>query len=247
MTSVFAVLNDFFATHGDWEKRRPHDETTIASHESLSLRIEFLHEAAHGDSAWTVAAYESPVGERLWHATVTPTTPAAIIRVLLESLSTEDVWGSSPTTPVKESDLAHASRPLDDAGWPLKCGARLIDWTAPTNDGAGLRFDTQVKQGDPLPAWTIWGGNTVDRPTWAIHLSAYAPTSLIQDVTFKLAHGSSRRPLPLRANAARLTNRPVAAVSVRPRRIPPRRGLTASPHSSGKQHRESSARSPTLT
>ncbi|AWZ07183.1 MULTISPECIES: DUF317 domain-containing protein [unclassified Streptomyces] len=189
-------------------QRRAGDDFTIASHEPLTLRVEFLHGAAHGDSLWTIAAYESPVGERLWHATATPTTPVEIMRVLLDSLSTEDSWGLGAATPIEEKDLAHASRPLEDAGWPLKCGARLIDWTAPTNDGAGLRFDTHVKQGNLLPAWTIWGGNTVDSPTWAIHLSTHAPTSLIQDVAFELAHGSSRRPLPLRTSAARSAKKP---------------------------------------
>ncbi|MCX4776898.1 DUF317 domain-containing protein [Streptomyces sp. NBC_01264] len=92
-----ALLNEFFTTHGEWEKWRPHDETTIASHESLTLRVEFLHDAAHGDSLWTIAAYESPVGERHWHATATPATPVEIMRVLLNSLSTEDSWPRSFT------------------------------------------------------------------------------------------------------------------------------------------------------
>ncbi|WP_327251055.1 DUF317 domain-containing protein [Streptomyces sp. NBC_01244] len=207
-----ALLNDFFAANGEWEKWRPHDETTIASHESLTLRVEFLHEATHGDSAWTIAAYESPVGDRLWHATATPATPVEITRILLNSLSTEDSWGLNPSTPVKEEDLARASRPLEDAGWPLKVGARLIDWTAPTTDGAGLRFDTLVKQGNVLPAWTIWGGSTVNSPTWTIHLSTHAPTALIQDVTFELAHGYSHRPPPRHADPAlHLAQKPVAA------------------------------------
>ncbi|WP_412078767.1 DUF317 domain-containing protein [Streptomyces xanthophaeus] len=208
-----ALLNDFFAAHGEWEKWRPHDETTIASHESLTLRVEFLHEASHGDSIWTIAAYESPVGERLWYATATPATPVEIMRALLNGLSTEDSWGRGPGNPVKEEDLAHASRPLEDAGWPLKVGARLIEWTAPTADGAGLRFDTLIKQGSVLPAWTIWGGSTADNPTWAIHLSTHAPTALIQDVTLELAHGYSHRPPPLHAAgpAFRLAQNPVAA------------------------------------
>ncbi|MCY0955147.1 DUF317 domain-containing protein [Streptomyces sp. H27-S2] len=189
-----ALLADFFTKHGEWGKWRPHDETTIASHESLTLRVEFLHEARHGDDAWTIAAYESPVGERLWHATATPTTPVEIMRVLLEGLSTEDSWGQGTQTPVKEQDLAEASRPLDDVGWPLKVGSRLIEWTAPTRGtGAGLRFDTLIKQGDLLPAWTIWGGNTADSPDWAVHFSTHAPTVLIQDITFELAHGHGHR------------------------------------------------------
>ncbi|WP_327303683.1 DUF317 domain-containing protein [Streptomyces sp. NBC_01298] len=220
------LLKDFFAANGEWERWRPHDETTIASHESLTLRVEFLHEATHGDSAWTIAAYESPVGERLWHATATPATPAEVIRALLNSLSTEDSWGRGSGGPVKEEDLAHASRPLGDAGWPLKVGSRLIEWTAPTTDAAGLRFDTLVKQGDVLPAWTIWGGNTTESPSWAIHLSAYAPTGLIQDISFELAHGYNHRqpPIDAVAPARQIAQKPVAASPpAATHRPPPRR------------------------
>ncbi|MCY0928194.1 DUF317 domain-containing protein [Streptomyces sp. H27-H1] len=195
-----ALLRDFFTKHQEWEKWRPHDETTIASHESLTLRVEFLHEALRGDDAWTIAAYESPVGERLWHATATPTTPVEIMRTLLDSLNTDNAWSPSTNSPVTEEHLAQASRPLEDVGWPLKVGSRLIDWTAPTpGHGAGLRFDTSVKQASVLPAWTVWGGNTADSPHWAIHLSTHAPTALIQDVAFELAHGQGLRQPQLRA------------------------------------------------
>ncbi|MFI5980540.1 DUF317 domain-containing protein [Streptomyces sp. NPDC051555] len=210
-----ALLVHFFTKYEEWGKWRPHDETTIASHESLTLRVEFLHESRHGDNAWTIAAYESPVGERLWHATATPTTPVEIMRVLLDSLSTEDSWGQGPQTPVKNEDLSEASRPLGDEGWPLKVGVRLIDWTAPTTDiAAGLRFDTLVKQGSVLPAWTVWGGNTADNPTWAIHLSTHAPTALIQDIAFELAHTQAyRQPRHTAATAPRL---PTQAAAARP-------------------------------
>lgn len=210
-----ALLVDFFAKHEEWEKWRPHDETTIASHESLTLRVEFLHQARHGDNAWTIAAYESPVGERLWHASATPTTPVEIMRTVLESLSTEDAWGQGTETPVKEERLAEASRPLEDVGWPLDVGSRLIDWTAPTTEiGAGLRFDTFVQQGSVLPAWTVWGGNTADSPTWAIRLSTHAPTALIQDITFELAYAQGHR--QPRHTAATAPHLPVQATVARP-------------------------------
>lgn len=221
-----ALLADFFAKHEEWEKWRPHDETTIASHESLTLRVEFLHEPLHCDSAWTIAAYESPVGERLWQATATPTAPVEIIRVLLDSLSTENAWGQGTSSPVKEEDLAEASRPLDDVGWPVKVGARLIEWTAPTSGHlAGLRFDTFVKQGSALAAWTVWGGNTADSPAWAIHLSTHAPTALIQDITFELAHGQGHRQprhaattAPRTATLAAAARPPASAARTAPRR-----------------------------
>ncbi|MFG2978483.1 DUF317 domain-containing protein [Streptomyces sp. NPDC048331] len=213
-----ALLVDFFAKHEEWGKWRPHDETTIASHESLTLRIEFLHEARHGDNAWTIAAYESPVGERLWHATATPATPVEIVRVLLDSLS-EDSWGRGTDAPVTEADLAEASRPLEDAGWPLRVGPRLIDWTAPDR-AAGLRFDTSAQAGGSLPAWTVWGGNTADNPGWAIRLSTHAPAALVQDVTVELALCQVHR--QLRPSVATVPILPAQASMARPSASVPR-------------------------
>ncbi|RSO06811.1 hypothetical protein DMH15_41900, partial [Streptomyces sp. WAC 06725] len=76
-----ALLADFLDTHRDWDKYRTwSDETTVAAHESLTRRAQFTHEAAPKDTAWAFAAYDSPVGERLWHATATARTPAALVR-----------------------------------------------------------------------------------------------------------------------------------------------------------------------
>lgn len=68
-----ALLNGFLDDQGDWEKYRTwEDHTTVATHESLTLRILFDHEAAPpGDPRWTIAAYESPVSEGMWYTTLT--------------------------------------------------------------------------------------------------------------------------------------------------------------------------------
>ncbi|WP_406186137.1 DUF317 domain-containing protein [Streptomyces sp. NBC_01006] len=190
-----ALLNDFLAANGEWEKYRPHDETTIASHESLTLRVEFLHEAAHGDNAWTVAAYESPVGERLWHAAVTPTTPLEITKALLNSLASGNGWGSGTAAAVTKETLAEATRPLAETGWPQTVRARLIEWTAPDAEPAGVSFDTvaATKPNGSTDTWTVWGGNTPHQPTWAVRLSTHTPAALLQDITFELAYGQGHR------------------------------------------------------
>lgn len=97
----------------------------------------------------------------------------------------------------------------------------MIDWTAPTPDSAaGLRFDTLVKQGSVLPAWTVWGGNAADSPTWAIRLSTHAPTALIQDITFELAHGHGHR--QPRHSAAAVPHMTTLAAPARPSASAPR-------------------------
>ncbi|MFF8835173.1 DUF317 domain-containing protein [Streptomyces sp. NPDC015130] len=76
-----------FDEERQWERYRPFDETTIASHTSLTARVEFGHEARHRtDIAWTIAEYDGPVGHRLWHATITAGTPVALIHTILQHL-----------------------------------------------------------------------------------------------------------------------------------------------------------------
>ncbi|MFF6782818.1 DUF317 domain-containing protein [Streptomyces sp. NPDC012510] len=69
-----AVLDEFVAEKSDWEKWRTFsDDTTHVIHESQTLRIQLLHEADPREDAWTIAAYETPVSDRMWHLTLTAT------------------------------------------------------------------------------------------------------------------------------------------------------------------------------
>ncbi|GAA0629116.1 DUF317 domain-containing protein [Streptomyces crystallinus] len=190
-----AVLKDFLNSQPAWEKYRPYDGTTIASHESLTLRVEFEHETGPRDINWTVAAYETPVSDRLWHATATASTPTAIISTLLDTLASENVGGRGPSTRVTEAAIAEATRPLTDAGWKQSIKGRYIAWEAPGADKGGVQFDAFATQNPNgfLPAWTVWGGHTVHQPTWAIQLSAHAPTGLVQDIAFEMADGQGAR------------------------------------------------------
>ncbi|MFF4386822.1 DUF317 domain-containing protein [Streptomyces sp. NPDC001552] len=215
-----ALLNNFLRSNGEWEKYRPHDETTLVNHESLSLRAEFLHEAAHGDNAWTIAAYESPVGERVWHATVTPTTPVQITKALLDSLASGSGWGPGSISSVTNETLAEATRPLAETGWPQTVTARLIEWTAPDAESAGVSFDTvaATRPTGPIDTWTVWGGNTPHQPAWSVRLSTHTPAALLQDIAFELAYGQGhrqRRPSAARP-ASRLTTQPAVARAANP-------------------------------
>ncbi|MER6424720.1 hypothetical protein [Streptomyces sp. NPDC001137] len=62
-----ALLDAFIDSHSEWEKWRTwSDATTHAIHESQTLRIERVHETPAHETAWTVAAYETPVSDRMW-------------------------------------------------------------------------------------------------------------------------------------------------------------------------------------
>lgn len=191
-----ALLKDFLESHAEWEKWRTwSDETTHAVHESLTLRAEFVHEADPDDTLWTIATYESPVGERLWHATATATTPVEIMRVLLDALASGDATQTAIGSQVSEKTITTATQPLSDSGWEYTVDERWIRWRAPGEQAAGIEFDAFAAERPDglLPAWTIWGGGTVHQPTWALGFSAHASAAVLGDLTFEMANGLVQR------------------------------------------------------
>ncbi|MFB6717310.1 DUF317 domain-containing protein [Streptomyces sp. NPDC056237] len=217
-----AVLESFLEEQGEWEKYRPWDETTIANHESLALRIELVHEAGPRDHNWTVAAYESPVGERIWHATATASTPVEIVHTLLDALASGSGAAVDLDDSVSEQAIAHATGPLTDSGWKQAVNGRWISWSPPNEDAVGVQFVAFAAQarGSTLPTWVIWGGNTADRPDWALHASPHTPTFALQALTFELTEGQGRRHIPstTRRTAPPPTQRPAPAPPAGPHR-----------------------------
>ncbi|SFY53601.1 DUF317 domain-containing protein [Streptomyces sp. F-1] len=189
-----ALLDSFLDTHGEFEKWRTwSDETTHAIHESQTLRIERVHDTHARETAWTVAAYETPVSDRMWHLTATGATPAPVLQSLLSHLADGDGWDTVIGAPVDEKTVTAATQPLTEAGWKHTLTGHGIRWTSP--DGyAGVRFDPLTAQAPQNPAtWTVWAGPAPDRPTWAITTSPHTPSSLLADLCETLAHETGTR------------------------------------------------------
>ncbi|WP_307058516.1 DUF317 domain-containing protein [Streptomyces achromogenes] len=166
-----ALLNDFLTENNDWEKYRTwSDDTTHSIHESQTLRIERVHEAHPRETAWTIAAYETPVSDRMWHLTATGTTPAPVLQTLLHHLAEGDGCDTAVGGPVDEQTVTAATRPLTDAGWEHAVDGRWIRWTNLAGD-AGVQFDAFAAQNanSALATWTVWAGPNIDRAAWAIH------------------------------------------------------------------------------
>ncbi|MBT2511662.1 DUF317 domain-containing protein [Streptomyces sp. ISL-98] len=190
-----ALLNEFLDTHGDWEKWRTwSDDTTHAIHESQTLRIERVHEAPAHETAWVVAAYETPVSDRMWHLTATGATPAPVLQELLVHLADGDGWDTAVGAPVDEKTVTAATKPLADAGWKHTVDGRWIRWTSAAGD-AGVQFDAFVAQhpNQSLATWTVWAGPSLDRATWTLTASPHTPSSLLADLSENLAHGIGTR------------------------------------------------------
>lgn len=187
-------LNALFELRQQWAKYRTwSDETTIAAHESLTVRAEFDHEARHRtDIAWTIAEYDGPVGERLWRATITAGTPVRLIHAIIDHLDTP--------LPI---DAAEPHTPLEEAGWSAASHPARTTWQAPNRS---LAFEHLPHAADDR--WTAFGGDDANRPAWAIRLSAGAP----HDILIQLA-----------AAAAELASPPPSAARRSPTlpRLPP--------------------------
>ncbi|MFF6843434.1 DUF317 domain-containing protein [Streptomyces tanashiensis] len=162
-----AFLAALFDEERQWEKYRPFDETTIASHESLTVRVEFDHEVRHRtDVAWKIAEYDGPVGERLWHATVTAGTPVSLIRAMLQYLD-----APPHATAGNPDDVLH------DAAWHPASHPARTTWTAP--DRSIVFESTPHAVAD---RWTLYGGEDLDRAAWSIRLSADAGKDLLAEL-----------------------------------------------------------------
>lgn len=81
-----------------------------AIHESQTLRIERVHETPAHETAWTVAAYEKPVSDRMWVLTATGATPAPVLQDLLIHLAEGDGWDTVIGAPVDERMVASATQ-----------------------------------------------------------------------------------------------------------------------------------------
>ncbi len=201
-----SLLDAFLDTHGEFEKWRTwSDETTHAIHESQTLRIERVHETPAHETASTVAAYETPVSERMWVLSATGATPAPVLQNLLLHLA-DGGWDTAIGTPVNEKMVTAATQPLPNAGWKHTVDGRWIRWTSPGGD-AGVQFDAFAAQhaSQNLATWTIWAGPNPDRPTWAITASPHTPIPLLADLSRTLAHETgTRQTQPCREHRTRL-------------------------------------------
>ncbi|WP_331452148.1 DUF317 domain-containing protein [Streptomyces sp. SS162] len=178
-----ALLAALFDEERQWERYRPIDETTIASHESLTLRVEFDHEARHrSDVAWTVAEYDGPVGERLWHATLSAGTPVPLILAILQYLDAPPL-----TTAGRPEEVLHA------AAWQPARHLGRTTWTTPDRT---IAFESSPHA--VADRWMLYGGEDLDRAAWTIRLSSGVPHNLVAQLAGTAANllPSPTRPTP---------------------------------------------------
>lgn len=162
-----------------------------------------------------MAAYETPVSDRMWHLTATGTTPAPVLQTLLHHLADGDRWDTAIGSPITDKTVTAATKPLTDAGWQHTVDGRWLRWTNASQD-AGVQFDAFAAQNpnSPLATWTVWAGPSINQPTWAACASVYTPANLLADLAEELAHGTGTR--PARAAQDRHTKESVSSLPAAP-------------------------------
>ncbi|MEV6432978.1 DUF317 domain-containing protein [Streptomyces anulatus] len=130
-----------------------------------------------------MAAYESPVGDRLWHATAG--TPEGVIMTLLKSLDDEHDWGNTTRATSTAPPGRKAVLPLADYTWEETTTESGTVWTSP-DERCRLQHDRHT-------TWTASGGNEPHHPNWTIQLSQHTPPEVMQQLVFELAEGQGPR------------------------------------------------------
>ncbi|MFF4508975.1 DUF317 domain-containing protein [Streptomyces sp. NPDC001401] len=152
----------------------------------------FDHDADPRDATWTLAAYEGPVSERMWHMALTSTVPAPVLGPLLSALAAGDAEDTALGTPI-ETTVSEAVRPLADVGWTPVVDGRCMRWN--TEQGqAGVQFDAFAAHNPKLlDTWALWAGPSINHPAWTMRASACTPVGLLSAVAGELAHGIGTR------------------------------------------------------
>ncbi|UQA92314.1 DUF317 domain-containing protein [Streptomyces halobius] len=176
--------------------------------ESLTLRVLFDHDAESRDTKWTIAAYESPVSDRIWHATATAATPVEIVGTPSSTLwpaKTRGPPGWGPTSRRRPS-------PRPPAPWPTPAGRKQSKDVG----SSGLRRTTTppASSSTPSPPRNTTPAADLDhvgrQHPPPIHLgpalSPHTPAGLLQDIAAELAHGQSVRQTPHPRPASRQTS-----------------------------------------
>ncbi|MFJ2739709.1 DUF317 domain-containing protein [Streptomyces sp. NPDC087440] len=228
------VLDEFLNTHDAWSKWRTwSDLTTHLVHDEQTLRIEREHETTRGDTAWTIAAYESPVSDRTWRLSLSTDTPEPILRTVLATLADNDLGPRPPS----EETVRDITSPLLHAGWEHTADEHHRTWEIP--GATGLQLNRSTSWHLDADIWTLWGGESIHYPTWTLTASRTTPTEILSALTEKLASDPSlpqlTTPVHFRADHHTRTSQPPAPAHKQGTVLPP--SSTVPPPPAPRTHR----------
>ncbi|MGW3228598.1 DUF317 domain-containing protein [Kitasatospora sp. NPDC001095] len=221
LDSANTAFETFLAEHPGWSRYScDGGDTSVAISDCLTGRIRLDHEPGDRNSRWTVAGYESPVGERSWHVAFDLETPHEIALAVAGTLSfavsrsshiakDEALWGRKGTcetllNQMREADWLDVSTESSMAFQSPDATAGLIRW-----DGGG--FYNEPWGADHPAAVTLWAR------AWQAHFSKDTPTRLI---TAALDHLTD--PQPEIRRLAEVPTAHLGAVEIRPHKESPR-------------------------
>ncbi|MFI0711359.1 DUF317 domain-containing protein [Streptomyces inhibens] len=208
--------------HAEPDRERTWDEdSTVANHQSLTLRALFDHEAQGRDTKWTLAAYETPVSERLWHATAAASTPAELCSPCSTPLRASQHGAQPPALRRPPSRRRRARSPTRAGSRPSRVATSTGKPPAKVPQASSSTPSPQDSaSAAPCRHGRCGAATPSNQPTWALELSSHFPTPLLQDIAFELAEGQgvrTIRPAPPQGQALRTIQAGVAPALVAPR------------------------------
>ncbi len=209
------VLRTFLDTHSEWTRWRTwSDHTTHLVHDEQTLRIERVHETTRGDTAWKIAAYESPVSDRLWRLSLSTDTPEPILRTVLDTLADNDLTSQA----LSQESITDITHPLLDAGWEHASDEHHQTWQLP--HATGLQLNRSTSWNVDADIWTFWGGPSIHYPAWTVTASRTTPREVLTALTEALSSGNKPAAsdrAPTRTHQSALITTPNLPISPPPR------------------------------
>ncbi|MET8623750.1 DUF317 domain-containing protein [Kitasatospora sp. NPDC004669] len=201
-----AALAAFLDEHPSWNRYSHGQDTTVAIHEQLTAKIELNHEETDGPR-WTIASYESPVGQLAWRARFSARTPHEVVTAVARRLSyalahpsnwqqAEALWGRLSRDIAIEGEAEAAATSWNRTTTEHQTSFSSSDGTA----GVTIRAVQGTSEARVFPMFTVWGGpRSEDHPRWEATFTPFTPTTLIT-----AALGEVTQPVPAIRRASQI-------------------------------------------
>ncbi|GJF32666.1 hypothetical protein KNE206_53660 [Kitasatospora sp. NE20-6] len=213
------ALEEFLDEHPGWSLHRPGaGEQPIAVSECLTGRVLLDHEPGYSRIRWTVAAYDSPIGDRAWRADFDTHTPHEVALAVAEAFSyaqryTGVAWEEAHWGLVALRTALVAQ--MREADWQDVSTHEQMAYRSPDGTAGLIRQDRGAYHTDPdgddeLSTVILWG-QPPGGQRWQATFSTEAPTRMIAAA---LDHLTDPRPALRRRNDLAATEH--AAITIRP-------------------------------
>ncbi|WP_344640666.1 DUF317 domain-containing protein [Kitasatospora cystarginea] len=225
LASGDAAFADFLIEHRSWARYAcDGGDTSVAISDCLTGRIQLDYEPGVSHTRWTVAGYDSPVGELAWHARFDLGTPHEIPLAVASAYSHALSYGSQAVRDEalwgRRSTRVELVDQMRECGWQDVSTLDGMAFRAPDATAGLIRWDGGAFYDEPdgqdhMAEVTLWVRHPEEFPhtAWTAQLSKAMPTRLI---AVALDHLTDPQPAIRRRAEIPTAHRPAFRVIQRP-------------------------------